>query len=64
MTIASRPTFWTRPRLFGAAVALSVLVVFVAANAHLIFVSFTSQPDCVLTSSKEGAEYRAAKPSC
>ncbi len=64
MNIASRVTFWTRPRLVGIAMALIVLAVFVAANAHLIAVSFASQPDCVLSSTPEGAAFRAAKPSC
>ncbi len=64
MTTASQPTIWTRSRLLGIAIALAVFAVFVVANAHLVFVSFMSQPDCVLTSSKQGAAFRAAKPSC
>ncbi len=67
MTPASRPRVWTRPRLFALAASALVLVLFVAANAHLIAVSFASQPGCVPhpQSSTEGAAlYRAAKPSC
>lgn len=65
MTVARQPSFWTRPRLFAVGVALAVLAIFVAANAHLVYVSFASQSDCVLSSSEEGAApYRAAKPSC
>ena len=58
---------WSRQRVAALALAAAVLAVFVAANAHLIAVSFASQPDCVAhaKSPVEGvATYRAAKPSC
>lgn len=58
---------WSRPRLFALAAASAVVVIFVAANAHLVMVSFTSMPECVphLQSPTGGAApYRAAKPSC
>ncbi|MFV0474547.1 MAG: hypothetical protein ACK5MQ_10140 [Pikeienuella sp.] len=65
MTAPPRSGFWTRPRLFALATTFAVVAVFAAANAHLIYVSFASQPDCVLSSSETGtASYRAAKPSC
>ncbi|GAA4135171.1 hypothetical protein ACFFTN_12590 [Aminobacter aganoensis] len=52
-------------RLVWAAVAGGLLV-FVGANAHLAYVAFTSQPDCVPHS--KGADgnhdYRAAKSAC
>lgn len=65
MTTARQPLFRTRPRVFGTVLALTVAVVFVAANAHLVFVSFASRPDCVLSQTSEGAPtFRAAKPSC
>lgn len=51
-----------RPRLIAAGIALGVVVVFIAANAHLVYVALTSQPDCVLTEGAAG--FRAAKPSC
>jgi hypothetical protein len=43
-----------------------LLLIFVAANAHLIYVAFQSQPDCVghLKSVGEGTAYRAAKSAC
>ncbi len=51
-------------RLLVLGAAFLVLGLFVAANAHLVTVSISSQPDCV-QSTKEGvASYRAAKPSC
>jgi hypothetical protein len=57
--------FWTGPRLFALGAAALVILAFIAANAHLIAVSFASKPDCVLQPAKEGAVvYRAAKPSC
>lgn len=54
----------SRARLAGLVLSLAVLVLFAAANAHLIAVSFASQPDCVLSSNHEGAAFRAAKPAC
>ena len=53
-----------RARLAGIALSLAVIAVFAAANAHLIAVSFASQPDCVLSPNHEGAAFRAAKPAC
>ncbi|MGR3592498.1 MAG: hypothetical protein ACU0B9_00045 [Limimaricola soesokkakensis] len=53
-----------RARLAGLALCLAVITIFAAANAHLIAVAFASQPDCVLSSSLEGAAFRAAKPAC
>ena len=44
-------------------VVLGVLV-FVGANAHLIYVAFQSQPDCVDQAKDGGSGYRAARPSC
>ena len=45
------------------AVGVSVLIF---ANAHLVYVAFTSQPDCVAHARTigEGAEFRAAKSAC
>ncbi len=67
MTTGTSPRFWTRARLAGSAMALAVVAVFAAANAHLIVVAFTSQPACVphlKTATQGAATYRAAKPSC
>lgn len=46
-------------------VALGIGVLF-AANAHLVFVAVTSQPDCVTHSKARGADgtYRAARSAC
>lgn len=53
-----------RPRLFAYATAMLVVVLFAAANAHLVMVSLSSQPECTLTQQGGAAAYRAAKPSC
>jgi len=49
--------------LLSAVVIAGVLV---AANAHLVYVAFSSQPDCVTHLKDEGepGTYRAAKPAC
>lgn len=61
------PPFWSRPRILAlGAVAVGVAVL-IGANAHLVYVSFASQPACVphLKLPQEGAAtYRAAKSSC
>lgn len=65
MMAALHREFWTGPRLCGLMISLVVIAVFIGANIHLITVSFTSSPDCVLQPSTEGAAFlRAAKPSC
>lgn len=42
------------------------LLLVAAANAHLVYVSVTSQPDCVphLKEPGTGGSYRAAKSAC
>ena len=68
MTQQSRaPRKWSRGRIAGCLIALGVIGTFIGANAHLLSVSFASQPDCVahLKTATEGAsQYRAAKSSC
>jgi len=47
--------------------AAAVLLVVVAANAHLVYVAVASQPDCVAHLKQPGSQagaYRAAKPAC
>ena len=50
-----------RGRRIAVALALGIVAVFAAANAHLVYVALASQPDCVAA---DGSSYRAAKPSC
>lgn len=47
-------------------VVSGVLLVFAAANAHLVYVAFQSQPECVahVKGVGEGTGYRAAKSAC
>ncbi len=54
----------TRLALIAAAVV--ILATLLVANAHLVYVAFSSQPDCVthLKGAGEGGTYRAAKSAC
>ena len=47
-------------------VALVIVGVLLAANAHLVYVAFSSQPDCVthLKGEGENGTFRAAKSAC
>ena len=59
-----------RPRLNWRLVSFFIVgagaLVFIGANAHLVHVALTSQPDCVEHLKTEGQDgvYRAARPSC
>lgn len=58
-----------RPRLPGGWLAWILvpagLLIFVGANAHLVYVAFQSQPDCVAHVKDAGDDgYRAAKSAC
>ena len=47
--------------------AAAVLLVVVAANAHLVYVAVASQTDCVAHLKEAGTQagaFRAAKPAC
>jgi len=59
----------TRPRgtrRVKVAVAFVLIGVLLAANAHLVYVAFSSQPDCIthLQDAGENGTYRAAKSAC
>lgn len=47
-------------------IAGAVVVVIIAANAHLVWVSLESQPDCVAhtRAAGEGGDFRAARSAC
>lgn len=53
-------------RLLSWLIAGGTVAVFVAANAHLIYVAFRSQPDCVphVESAGDGGMLRAARSAC
>lgn len=51
-------------RLLAIVLGVAALV-FAAANAHLVYVAITTQPDCVARSgATEDGGYRAARPAC
>ena len=64
--------FWTRPRKVALALSAAVLGVFIAANVHLIYLSFASRPGCVAhlkapdsgSATNGNATYIAASSSC
>lgn len=59
---ARRNQRWIALALVAAAVAI-----FVGANAHLVYVAFVSQPDCVPHLKEAGREdgaFRAADAAC
>jgi len=60
---ASRPRRnW---RLIAAAIVAACVLVFVAANVHLVYVAFASRPDCVPHAKEAGGtDYRAARSAC
>lgn len=54
-------------KLFWSSVGLMVFVVVIGANIHLLYVSISSQPECVAHQklfSEASGTYRAAKSSC
>jgi hypothetical protein len=55
-----------RPRNIWLGLALLGLVLVAIANAHLVYVAVTSQPECVDHRKSVGGDgrYRAAKPAC
>ena len=67
MSDAGAPRLGRRGRWTLALIATGILAVFVAANAHLVYVSLASQPACVphqKASDDSGATFRAAKSAC
>lgn len=55
-----------RTRLLVWVLVPAALLLFVAANIHLVYVAFNSQPECVphLKAEGEGDAFRAAKSAC
>lgn len=53
-------------RLLSVLIAGAILALFVAANAHLVYVAVKSQPDCVphVKTSGDGDRFRAARSAC
>ncbi len=64
---APRSTPRSGPRLGVWAAVAAGVALFVAANAHLVYVAVTSQPDCVAHAKEvgvDGAPLRAARSAC
>lgn len=56
---------WSRQQQIAVATAVLVMALFVAANVHLVMVSFASMPACVAPASDDQpAMLRVAKPAC
>lgn len=64
MSAVARPDRRFRHIAIGVGLAAAALVLI--ANAHLVYVAFSSQPDCVSHLKATGAPgaYRAAESSC
>lgn len=69
MSTEPLPMASSRRALPRWAVRLAIVLgcaLFVLANAHLVYVSFVSQPECVahIKAGQAGDGYRAARSSC
>lgn len=63
----ARARMYRGARLSVWALVLGAVLVFIAANSHLVYVAFTSDPGCVTHLKDPGAQpgqFRAAKSSC
>ena len=62
-----RPRTRTRTRAIVGLLVLAAVLLLIGANAHLVYVAMTSQPDCVdhvrPGEARSGA-FRAAKSAC
>ncbi len=68
MTAEAQPVSgsWRRV-VIGAAITVAIVGIFLAANAHLLYVAIQSQPDCIAhAKAGQGApgQFSAAKSSC
>jgi hypothetical protein len=51
-------------RTIALTIAATSLVIFIAANAHLVYVAMQSQPDCVPHLKAPGNGLQAAQSAC
>ena len=51
-------------RVMALTIAAATFVLFIAANAHLVYVALRSQPDCVPHQKALGGGFQAAKSAC
>lgn len=66
MTTAGQSTASARKVRLGWMIGLGIVAVLVGANAHLVYVAFSSQPACVshLKTADGAGHFSAAKSSC
>lgn len=67
MTALRAPRGKLALRLAVVAAVIAGVAVLIGANAHLVYVAFTSQPDCVThlkSATESGDGFRAARSSC
>lgn len=67
MSDTAPPRLGRRGRWTLAGIGVGIAAVLAVANAHLLYVSLASQPDCVphlKAPDESGAALRAAKSSC
>ena len=48
-------------RMMAFAIAAAALMLFITANAHLLYTALSSQPDCVPHEKEPGSAFQAAK---
>lgn len=65
-SVAETDARWRSTRRLLVLAAVVIVGVLLVANAHLVYVAFTSQPNCVAHSKGAGdvGSYRAAKSAC
>lgn len=67
MSAAAPRPLGRRGRWTLAGIALAIVAVMAVANAHLVYVSVATQPECVphlKAPDESGTTYRAAKSAC
>ena len=66
MTAAPPPEPRRVPTLVWLLIPAVAAVLFVGANAHMLYVAIRSQPDCVAHLKETGSagQFMAAKPAC
>jgi hypothetical protein len=51
-------------RIMALMLAAVTLIIFIAANAHLLYIAMRSQPDCVPHEKQPGSALQAATSAC
>ena len=67
MTVTPRPEAGRRRLPLGWLIGLGIVAVLLLANAHLVYVAFSSQPQCIdhlKLPDGSGSHFRAAKSGC